>query len=1087
MEPTNQSKSGRTRVPTKRYQSYVDDCNYTKDKKRARKEEAIPADGQINDASNRSERDRSLKANNAHSSNKVTGKGRNYVCQNCGISMVCSSPQEFIKLHQVLPGNEDCYERGLAHCPNKECTKKVFLSEKDLMRHVSMKESSKTNKCLQRYRETRAFEALKVRHATSQVSFSTIPSAEKNNALPRGYGTLLNHDTGGDPQAGIIYDFSTVMPGTSEGMKQHTLTSDLHIQNVLIAQEGEYSESFQQNIQRFRKSRHIDSSLHHGTIPNISSTGHKSLSSIEMNDTDFPHDLELEDEYSNTATNVDKLMRFRSRLNEATSYWNSTFTREDKACMQLEGMLRKANAPLHLYDDIMQWACLNKHSIPSHVPPISRNSLYSQLSRKMHGDMAEEMKPKHVPTILPSGRHCTISVFNIYSQITQLLVASNINNWENYFFSPIPGNPFHLNLFSDWTTDQFDGIETGLWYKRTHDQVIQDGDNEILVPICLFIDGTVLSLSGSLSLEPVMFSLMIHNRKTRHSHEAWLPLGYIHDPSNLAGRKYSNTAEKYTDYHYILHIVIQGLSELVRSNEGMTWHFPNVPGYVDGVSKKLFFRLAYIIGDTKGHDILCCRMGSHNNTPALCRDCNMTTQNADNPDIPCKFHKQRDLALLPPDTLKTLSFLHVENNAFKGIEFGASPYGINCATAIDIIHSVLIGLLEYLYNTFIDQLTRRQQLQLSKVVSYAATFSSRHVPGFPRTNHFKKGLFRKGIMTAKMRLARCFLVLLALKTKGLTCFLKDTKGKLPSAVSRKMKQLSKSKNDEERDSDGSINQSMVNNANNETNGDANEDDSNEEPQSSPSPMNDRNQLLEDDDIGFITCTREDSVGDDDYSGDIDEYDSEVDDSASEPSDDQDACEESDDDDQSLLDVFAELPSDDDSNYDPYTDFDARDPIVFTEEVYNNWTDLYESTLIFYRWLTMDELPCIAFKHGSSSITKHALDQFMKKYREVAYRYEGMGLKITKFHQIRHWYFYITMYGVPTNFDSSFCESHHIYLTKRTGRRTQKRQDELAQQTSQHLYEDKLLEAGMARCNIFQSVKPDDETKRAGMDCVGLNL
>jgi hypothetical protein len=80
---------------------------------------------------------------------------------------------------------------------------------------------------------------------------------------------------------------------------------------------------------------------------------------------------------------------------------------------------------------------------------------------------------------------------------------------------------------------------------------------------------------------------------------------------------------------------------------------------------------------------------------------------------------------------------------------------------------------------------------------------------------------------------------------------------------------------------------------------------------------------------------------------------------------------------------------------------------------------------------------------------------MKKYREVAYRYEGMGLKITKFHQIRHWYFYITMYGVPTNFDSSFCESHHIYLTKRTGRRTQKRQDELAQQISQRLYEDKL--------------------------------
>jgi hypothetical protein len=53
----------------------------------------------------------------------------------------------------------------------------------------------------------------------------------------------------------------------------------------------------------------------------------------------------------------------------------------------------------------------------------------------------------------------------------------------------------------------------------------------------------------------------------------------------------------------------------------------------------------------------------------------------------------------------------------------------------------------------------------------------------------KKGLFKKGIMTAKMRLARCFLVLLALKTKGFTSFLRDTKGTLSPAISRKIKQL----------------------------------------------------------------------------------------------------------------------------------------------------------------------------------------------------------------------------------------------------------------------------------------------------------
>lgn len=72
---------------------------------------------------------------------------------------------------------------------------------------------------------------------------------------------------------------------------------------------------------------------------------------------------------------------------------------------------------------------------------------------------------------------------------------------------------------------------------------------------------------------------------------------------------------------------------------------------------------------------------------------------------------------------------------------------------------------------------------------------------------------------------------------------------------------------------------------------------------------------------------------------------------------------------------------------------------------------------------------------------------MLQYIKIAKRHTGMGLKITKFHQLRHWFFYISMYGVPRNYDSSFCESHHSYHTKRTGRRTQKRQESMLYQTA----------------------------------------
>jgi hypothetical protein len=98
------------------------------------------------------------------------------------------------------------------------------------------------------------------------------------------------------------------------------------------------------------------------------------------------------------------------------------------------------------------------------------------------------------------------------------------------------------------------------------------------------------------------------------------------------------------------------------------------------------------------------------------------------------------------------------------------------------------------------------------------------------------------------------------------------------------------------------------------------------------------------------------------------------------------------------------------------------------------------------------------KHGQLSIARHCTQQFMSLYAQVAKRWDGMGLKLTKFHQLRHWYFYIAMYGVPLNFDSSFCESHHLHLTKKTGRRTQKHQDTLAFQTATRVYEKNLMDS-----------------------------
>lgn len=392
------------------------------------------------------------------------------------------------------------------------------------------------------------------------------------------------------------------------------------------------------------------------------------------------------------------------------------------------------------------------------------------------------MKPKETQCILPSGRRCGITTFNVHSQIASLLSDSSINEWENYFFNPQDGDPFYINTFTGWKDDgHFKDVETGIWYARTQKGLMIDNDNEILVPICLFIDGTVLSMSGSLSLEPVMMSVMLHNRETRKNPKAWRPLGYVNDPSSIPGKRYSSTVEKYEDYHCMLSVVLEGLRELINNRDGYHWKFSNIPGVQGVVRKNLVFSLAFIIGDTKGHDLLCGRMGSHNFTTGLCRDCDMTTDNADDPNYQCNFLRQSDLAGLSAEELREKSFYYIQDLAFKDVSFGRSPYGINCATTIDVIHMFLLGIVEYLHQTFIDHLTSKQYRELSKTVAYIATFCSRGMDDYPKVAHFRKGLDRKGIMTAKMKLSRCFLVYLALKSKYFRSQLLNSRGKMPKS------------------------------------------------------------------------------------------------------------------------------------------------------------------------------------------------------------------------------------------------------------------------------------------------------------------
>ena len=71
----------------------------------------------------------------------------------------------------------------------------------------------------------------------------------------------------------------------------------------------------------------------------------------------------------------------------------------------------------------------------------------------------------------------------------------------------------------------------------------------------------------------------------------------------------------------------------------------------------LHFQLCMIIGDTKGHDDMCCHYNNHSrNICQMVRDCDIHQADGDDPDYPCTMVEQQ-----PVDKIVTAAMLVVDS------------------------------------------------------------------------------------------------------------------------------------------------------------------------------------------------------------------------------------------------------------------------------------------------------------------------------------------------------------------------------------------------------------------------------------------
>ena len=96
--------------------------------------------------------------------------------------------------------------------------------------------------------------------------------------------------------------------------------------------------------------------------------------------------------------------------------------------------------------------------------------------------------------------------------------------------------------------------------------------------------------------------------------------------------------------------------------------------------------------------------------------------------------------------------------------------------------------------------------------------------------------------------------------------------------------------------------------------------------------------------------------------------------------------------------------------------------------------LFEQMLVVESWINSEI-------HSKVQVTNEApqiLSRFMENYKATVNRTTGNGLKIPKFHQLKHMPRYILKFGSPQNFSTSRCESHHIVMSKQPAKFAQKR-------------------------------------------------
>ena len=384
----------------------------------------------------------------------------------------------------------------------------------------------------------------------------------------------------------------------------------------------------------------------------------------------------------------------------------------------------------------------------------------------------KKVVPKLIDVDIDDGFKVKATVFDTREVLVDLLTNDEVMDPKNLDFyddsDPTKDHPLRENISV---------IGTSSVYRRAAKRLCKN-QNDVLWPLGMYNDEINFDRNGKLQLDPWSLCFLRNKQQIRNQPWAWRIFGIVHGIDSTVFKKKLKPEKKLQIYHKVLEQIMKQIVAIQKEG-GIPWKLKMRDGSLKEVN--LIPYVQFIIGDTKGHDAICGRMGSHaDGMKEAVRDCDVSYTDCDNINHDCKFRNISEFLSFTTKKQFNQHSFHKVVNAMYALEMGDEVHGVFGGTPAEILHVFFMGLIKYQCNHFLDSFSTSGLEIINEAVTniIATTERQRGKSLVPEgLNTFRHGLSKVSLLTGKESYCRVFVMFLALSCSDCTKMLAECRAK----------------------------------------------------------------------------------------------------------------------------------------------------------------------------------------------------------------------------------------------------------------------------------------------------------------------